>query len=451
MKKIRFYSALVVLLSMALGACSESEELAGGQLSVSEFYPTIVADGTEVIITGRALAEVNEVVFPGGKPAASLRMQADGTLVAVAPEGVSDQEDVLILRTADKEVTSRQTIRKANPRLNHFYPVEGKTFANLSIVGNDFLLVDKMVIGGGEKSLTIEAMDFIRKSNTEVKVALPQDTPLGDEVPVSIILKSGQSISMGVIKIVKGGGAWVEKEIALPTGTALPLAMGSWSGNTKVEPGEFAQFKVGDVLRAYVSNKEGDWSQIGLRNGSNWGGLIPAWEALAIADENFAAGFIDVTLDEVVMAQLLKDGLIVTGCNYTLNKVAVITLVWEEAGSGGPAETELYTGDPIVMGGWSGNTKVEADAFADAQVGDFIRVYIADAADSYQQGSIKNGATWEGMNEAVGVIALTAEDFEAGYYQVAIDEGILNQLLASGLIVSGANYTATKITLVEGK
>ena len=102
------------------------------------------------------------------------------------------------------------------------------------------------------------------------------------------------------------------------------------------------------------------------------------------------------------------------------------------------------------MGGWTGfiNT-MGAELFANASVGDNIRVYIKDKTGGWQQGSFKNGSNWVGLTEELGVIGLTDDDFSRGYYEMTIDEATLSQLQSTGLIVSGCNYTATKVVLIK--
>ena len=133
-----------------------------------------------------------------------------------------------------------------------------------------------------------------------------------------------------------------------------------------------------------------------------------------------------MTIDEVTLPLLQEAGLIISGCNYTATKVELITTVWVTEGDT-PQEIDLYNGDEVVMGGWSGyiNT-IYADAFAEAKIGDIIRVYIKDQT-----------------------INLTSEDFERGYYEMTIDEVTLPLLQEAGLIISGCNYTATKVVLIS--
>ena len=63
--------------------------------------------------------------------------------------------------------------------------------------------------------------------------------------------------------------------------------------------------------------------------------------------------------------------------------------------------------------------------------------------------SFKNGSTWGGLTDELGVINLSDTDFEHGYYQMTIDDVTLPQLKESGLIISGCNYTATKVVLIS--
>lgn len=112
-------------------------------------------------------------------------------------------------------------------------------------------------------------------------------------------------------------------------------------------------------------------------------------------------------------------------------------------------ETSLYTSN-VAMSDWSGYiNNIGADMFANAKVGDKIRVYISDPAGDYQQGSFKNGSTWQGLNSELDVVGLTDADFSKGYYEMTLDENTLAQVKADGLIVSGCNYTANKVVLIK--
>lgn len=89
--------------------------------------------------------------------------------------------------------------------------------------------------------------------------------------------------------------------------------------------------------------------------------------------------------------------------------------------------------------------------FQNAAVGDVIRVYFKDPTGDQQAvafrvgPSAKAGAQLPGVND----IVLTTGDFDKGYFDLVITQGILSELQSKKFIVGGKNYTATKITLID--
>ena len=450
-RKIYAVWAIVLTVAAGLTSCSDEESENAAGLSVAAFYPTIVMDGTEVEITGSGLSAATDVVFPGGQSAKAIRVAGDDRIVATAPANVADLADVLTVITADGEVQSRQTIRKAKPAVRYFNPSDqAKTYEDLQIEGNDFLLVKSVEIGEGADAVKIDALDFKRKSNTNITLTLPGETPVGSSIPVKTRFQNGELLALGKLDIEKGvqpGGKWVEQEIDLYNGG--DVEMGGWSGyiNT-IYADAFANAQIGDRIRVYIKDQTEGWQQGSFKHGSTWAGLTDELGVIGLSDDDFAKGYYEMTIDEVTLPLLQEFGLIVSGCNYTAIKVVLITNVWVSNGQE-PHEIDLYSGDEVVMGGWSGyiNT-IYADAFADAQIGDIIRVYIKDQTEGWQQGSFKHGSTWAGLTDELGVIGLSNEDFERGYYEMTIDEVTLPLLQEAGLIVSGCNYTATKVVLI---
>ena len=225
--------------------------------------------------------------------------------------------------------------------------------------------------------------------------------------------------------------------------------MGGWSGyiNT-IYADAFVEAKIGDIIRVYIKDQTEGWQQGSFKHGQTWGGLTDELGVVGLSTEDFEKGYYEMTIDEVTLPLLQEFGLIISGCNYTATKVVLITTVWEASGNT-PQEIDLYNAGDVVMGGWSGyiNT-IYADAFANAKVGDIIRVYIKDQTEGWQQGSFKHGGNWDGLTDELGVIGLSTEDFEKGYYEMTIDEVTLPILQEFGLIISGCNYTAIKVVLI---
>ena len=113
----------------------------------------------------------------------------------------------------------------------------------------------------------------------------------------------------------------------------------------------------------------------------------------------------------------------------------------------GGGNTTIWTGEEVMLSDWSASVQMNSDTdkalFANAQVGNVIRVTVKDVANG-AQGSFKDGGTW-------GEIATGTDYFDiAGDYTLTITEEILDALKTNGLIVSGHDYTVTGV-YVDGE
>lgn len=110
---------------------------------------------------------------------------------------------------------------------------------------------------------------------------------------------------------------------------------------------------------------------------------------------------------------------------------------------GEASSTQIWEGETVMPGDWSGNVQMTDDAakavFADAQVGQVIRVAVKDVA-AGAQGSFKNS----GWSE----IASGTDYFDiSGDYTLVITEDVLKSLQEGGLIIGGHDYTAVAVYL----
>ena len=110
---------------------------------------------------------------------------------------------------------------------------------------------------------------------------------------------------------------------------------------------------------------------------------------------------------------------------------------------GEASSTQIWEGETVMPGDWSGNVQMTDDAakavFADAQVGQVIRVAVKDVAEG-AQGSFKNS----GWSE----IASGTDYFDiSGDYTLLITEDVLKSLQEGGLIIGGHDYTAVAVYL----
>ena len=129
------------------------------------------------------------------------------------------------------------------------------------------------------------------------------------------------------------------------------------------------------------------------------------------------------------------------------DKGGIVAAMWHwnvpKKAVGEASSTRIWEGETVMPGDWSGNVQMTDDAaktvFADAQVGQVIRVAVKDVAEG-AQGSFKNS----GWSE----IASGTDYFDIfGDYTLVITEDVLKSLQEGGLIIGGHDYTAVAVYL----
>ena len=129
------------------------------------------------------------------------------------------------------------------------------------------------------------------------------------------------------------------------------------------------------------------------------------------------------------------------------DKGGIVAAMWHwnvpKKAVGEASSTRIWEGETVLQGDWSGNVQMTDDAakavFADAQVGQVIRVAVKDVA-AGAQGSFKNS----GWSE----IASGTDYFDiSGDYTLVITEDVLKSLQEGGLIIGGHDYTAVAVYL----
>lgn len=129
------------------------------------------------------------------------------------------------------------------------------------------------------------------------------------------------------------------------------------------------------------------------------------------------------------------------------DKGGIVAAMWHwnvpKKAVGEASSTQIWEGETVMPGDWSGNVQMTDDAakavFADAQVGQVIRVAVKDVA-AGAQGSFNNS----GWSE----IASGTDYFDiSGDYTLVITEDVLKSLQEGGLIIGGHDYTAVAVYL----
>ena len=132
---------------------------------------------------------------------------------------------------------------------------------------------------------------------------------------------------------------------------------------------------------------------------------------------------------------------------WTKGSIPAISWHWAVPTSSAAVKGTLWEGTQEMPSDWSGwvmmNDEAAMSLFAKAEIGDVVEVY-AENVVAGAQGSFKDAATW-------GAVKPEYEYFNiSGNFTLPIDEDVLATLQTSGLIVSGHNYTVTKVVLRGG-
>ena len=134
------------------------------------------------------------------------------------------------------------------------------------------------------------------------------------------------------------------------------------------------------------------------------------------------------------MAQALPSGMVVAGYGLTLSKIELVD------GDGGDYSHAVWIGE-CVIGNWSGYQTVDKNAFANAAVGQQLRIKFKNlGAGAYL--SLRNPADgWPDLTDAA------ATYISGNYHQYIITSAMLAELQTNGMVVSGVNFTCTAVEL----
>ena len=127
--------------------------------------------------------------------------------------------------------------------------------------------------------------------------------------------------------------------------------------------------------------------------------------------------------------------------------IPAISWHWAVPTSSSAVKGTLWEGTQDMPSDWSGsiilNDEASMSLFAQAAVGDVVEVYATNVA-AGAQGSFKDASSWGGIKPEY-------EYFEiSGNFTLKIDDEVLAALQSNGLIVTGHDYTATKVVLRSG-
>ena len=199
----------------------------------------------------------------------------------------------------------------------------------------------------------------------------------------------------------------------------------------QIASGQFADVREGDQLVfGIVFTGNTDWPQLAPTKG-DWSGNLTGAANTALAEGMTEVKYV---LLSGMVTDLKATGLIVAGVGFTLTSVDIVE------GDGGDYSHAVWVGE-CKIGNWDGYQQVGAGAFANAAVGQKMRVNFKDlGAGAYL--SLRNPVNgWPDLSDAPGVY------ISGSYHQFDITAAMLSELQANGMVISGVNFTATAVEL----
>lgn len=392
------------------------------------------AAGSSITITGSNLDLVKSVTFGGDLKVEVEEPAADAITVSVP---TTAQSGALLLNLANGTSIACAELTVNVPEACYIteLPEEGT-----EIFGGTVLVVpvtneDKLIgvqVNGAEVAYIL--------SGTMLYISLPDNAASG--TTLTLVSSNGtveytiDCIPNTIQKRVIWSGLW---------------DCGSWSGNQDLAWGGFDWTTVeagSKLLFEFTEDMSQGWWQLSLRHGDNWGDLPEnTFFDLEAGQTSLEVEFTQAMLDDLIA----NNGLVITGCNYILTKITVITEI--------SLETVVWTG-AAETGDYANNLELGGEddwVNAGLKEGAEIRIYFT-AADPNDWSLQVFDGHWGGM----GYVTPDGVQFNQDNSSDAIAKGYVSfkaegaayealtskQWWGSALIVQGKFLTVTKLAFM---
>ena len=284
-----------------------------GNLSVDAAKATGVSNANPefnetITITGENLDLVTAIDFPAVADVSFTIINSSSIRVVVPANAVSG---TVTLHTASGLTTSVE-IAVPLASVSSTDPMDDvKVGQTITITGDKLDRITKLLLPGISEPL--EKGQFTQ-SATQITFVVPKD--MGDG-RVTLVQHENWSVESGKITMHSD-----LPEQAIWSGQ---FVCSGWNGNQDLAWGGFDWTTIEPdtkVMFYYKKNNPGQWGCISLRHGKDWGGLPSPIPGQFDLDED--EGVLSVTFPKNVLDDIIaNNGLVITGDNYTLTKVAV--------------------------------------------------------------------------------------------------------------------------------
>lgn len=191
MKKIQLIFILLTLL-VSFYACTktESQSAALTQTSITKVFPTNLVTNQKIYIEGQNFDSITSVVLPGNITVTNFERQGFNQISLTAPAGMTN--GFVILMAGSKQYISPNQINVVVPTFTKSFPDSVKTTEVLTILGTNLIEMQQVILGD---TTIVNALQFKRKSDTEIQVTVPTRTKTG-LISLKMVSLSGLVINL---------------------------------------------------------------------------------------------------------------------------------------------------------------------------------------------------------------------------------------------------------------
>ncbi len=439
------------------------DEIVVTQPKITTIAPNPIKPGQILTLTGTDFQLVESILFADDIAVTDFTLNTANSEIKVSVPAAAKQGSVKLLTFSGIEIES-EALNLIAPAIQTLTPNPVKNEANLKIDGTHLDLVTSVVFAGGD------AGEIVAQSAASITVKVPEKATDGDlvlatasgyEVSASYTLIKplvtstsspiigGQTLTLNGTNLDLVASVAFENytetvDIISQTSTAIQLVipntvLGSVMIQLTSKNGNVVdaiQVSVTPTSLAYVSSMPTEANQkttITLTGGNfdKVTGVTLGGQTVEWARAGASTLFVIVPANASPGNQTIVLNTAGGSTSYVLKVIGT-----------GPVVTDIWTGS-VDMGGWSGNIQLAANLFSSVVVGDEIQVTVNPASvQGNSQGSFKDGS-W-------AQIAPGTEYFNiSGDFRLSVTAEVLTKLQSGGLVISGQNYVATKVSVIH--
>ena len=169
----------VVFIGTSFTACSEDDDNGSANvgLGVKVFFPTKVVANQPMTINGSGFNSVTEIEFPGEVKVTDFEIVTDNMIRVNAPWGIPNYGGKIIVRTADGQAESPQSLTVGHTRVTGFSKQPGESAVGgelITVYGTDLEFIKAIeLLDADSVTQMIDHKDFYRKGTSNLVFRVP--------------------------------------------------------------------------------------------------------------------------------------------------------------------------------------------------------------------------------------------------------------------------------------